>query len=55
MMEKRLRFKIHYELTSGEEDYVMMAGETIEEIRQKWDIFKKDRGLEVTNEWSEQL
>lgn len=42
-----MRFKIHYSI-NGFDDYFVIEGETIEEIREKADSELLKRGLDVT-------
>lgn len=49
-----MTFRIHYELPSGEEDSVIISGETIEEIRTKADNHLERVGADTESAWSEQ-
>lgn len=51
-----MKFKIHYEI-NGFEDFFIIEGETIEEIREKSDLELKRRDLDVgkNNVWSEEI
>tara|TARA_R110000868_G_scaffold401005_1_gene676275 strand:+ start:2184 stop:2333 length:150 start_codon:yes stop_codon:yes gene_type:complete len=48
-----MKFKIYYEYTSGEEDFIIIEGETVEEIRKKADTETSKRG--VVGLWSEEI
>lgn len=48
-----MKFRIYYTLPDGVEDYVVVAGETLEEIKEKADAEVAKRG--GTNPWSEDV
>jgi len=51
-----VKFKIHFEINEYE-DFVLLEGETVEEIKEKAKTFAEKRGLdsEKNNMWSEEL
>lgn len=48
-----MTYRIHYRLPNGQDDSIVLSGETIEEIRQKAEAEVKRRG--GTHPWSEKL
>ena len=48
-----MTFKIHFELSDGTEDSVIITGDTVDEIRTKADAELEKRG--GADPWSEEL
>jgi hypothetical protein len=48
-----MKFEIHFELADGSEDFVVIEGDTVEEIREKADAEVAKRNGE--NPWSKEL
>lgn len=48
-----MTYRIHYRLSDGSEDSVIIEGETVEDIRAKADIELQKRGADTSSAWSE--
>jgi hypothetical protein len=54
MEVEEMRFKIHY-TAYGDKDFVILSGDTPEDVREKWNDFALGRKIDEGSEWSEEV
>jgi hypothetical protein len=50
-----MKFRIHFELSDGTEDSIVVCGETVEDIRDKANAEVTKRTPHVADAWSEEI